>query len=536
MDISLYRTEVQNWIMKIQSSRGADSSKTIALCNKLEEYGDQTHDDALIGFACFTRGETYYLQNDMPNFYREMLDCLKPLERIHEWGYIVMANNMLGIVSLNRGNAPFAMDYYLRSLSIAHSYQLPDLEWIVHMNMGALYLSVEDYENALEQVDYGYRYILDHPEDAAYVQNLTAACVNMGKAYLATFQMDKAKDIVNRLERDCVPGLMDRDRLAVYCFEARYYAFKQDIEAMDHCITEINRLVDDTIWIMDMFDDLFDYLGMLADIGRKEEYNHLWAIIYQLSVKTTVLNLQRRLLELQMNFDKKYENQSKYETTALKYAEVSVSLSRENQLMMSNMIALRTNLQDLTMINHQVERENELLHKKSETDPLTGMYNRFRLNTYWEETFEEAYKQKIPIAFEILDIDYFKEFNDNYGHQAGDRCIKIVADCIQSMTAYNGIFCARYGGDEFILVYKNYSDEEVLEFAKELKRKLAAQKLEHKYSKISDVVTISQGICWGVPTGYEKAWDFLHTADANLYKIKQKSRNNICIGKCEREA
>ena len=94
----------------------------------------------------------------------------------------------------------------------------------------------------------------------------------------------------------------------------------------------------------------------------------------------------------------------------------------------------------------------------------------------------------------------------------------------------------RYGGDEFILVYKNYSDEEVLEFAKELKRKLAAQKLEHKYSKISDVVTISQGICWGVPTGYEKAWDFLHTADANLYKIKQKSRNNICIGKCEREA
>lgn len=237
-----------------------------------------------------------------------------------------------------------------------------------------------------------------------------------------------------------------------------------------------------------------------------------------------------------MNFDKKYENQSKYETTALKYAEVSVSLSRENQLMMSNMIALRTNLQDLTMINHQVERENELLHKKSETDPLTGMYNRFRLNTYWEETFEEAYKQKIPIAFEILDIDYFKEFNDNYGHQAGDHCIKIVADCIQSMTAYNGIFCARYGGDEFILVYKNYSDEEVLEFAKELKRKLAAQKLEHKYSKISDVVTISQGICWGVPTGYEKAWDFLHTADANLYKIKQKSRNNICIGKCEREA
>ena len=117
MNISLYMQEVQNWIKEIQSDRGRDPKRLMENCDKLEEYGRKIHDDALIGFACFSRGETYYLMNDTRNFYAEMLACLPAMEKISEWGYVVMANNMLGIMSMNRGNAPYAMDYYLKALS-----------------------------------------------------------------------------------------------------------------------------------------------------------------------------------------------------------------------------------------------------------------------------------------------------------------------------------------------------------------------------------------------------------------------------------
>ena len=143
MDILKYQDEVQNLIHKIQKYRGADPQVVLDSCNSLEKYGKDLEDDGLIGFAQFSRGETYYLLNDVMKFYKEMISCMSLMEQIGEWGYVVMANNMLGIMSLNRGNAPFAMDYYLKALSICQKYKLPNLEWIVNMNMGALYLNIE---------------------------------------------------------------------------------------------------------------------------------------------------------------------------------------------------------------------------------------------------------------------------------------------------------------------------------------------------------------------------------------------------------
>ena len=86
MNINLYTEEVQNWIKEIQSNRGKDPEQLIEFCDKVEDYGRKVSDDALIGFACFSRGETYYLMNDMRNFYTQMLACLAPMERIGEWG------------------------------------------------------------------------------------------------------------------------------------------------------------------------------------------------------------------------------------------------------------------------------------------------------------------------------------------------------------------------------------------------------------------------------------------------------------------
>ena len=169
------------------------------------------------------------------------------------------------------------------------------------------------------------------------------------------------------------------------------------------------------------------------------------------------------------------------------------------------------------------------LVKKSETDQLTGLANRYRLNDYSEQLLRECLSNGHSLAYEILDIDYFKQYNDNYGHQEGDECVKAVARLLEQMQSEQ-IFCARYGGDEFIIIYCRMSAKEVYEKAEKLRNDVINLNREHLYSKAHSVVTISQGICYDVPAPGNKSWDFLHQADMLLYRVKKTARNHICMG------
>ena len=156
--------------------------------------------------------------------------------------------------------------------------------------------------------------------------------------------------------------------------------------------------------------------------------------------------------------------------------------------------------------------------------------NRYRFTDYSEKIVESCYEKNIPLAFEILDIDYFKEYNDNYGHQKGDECLVRVATVIRQLAAEHEAFCSRYGGDEFVLIYEGIEKETALEYAKELKDKILALAIEHKYSKAAQTVTVSQGLCWDVPTRADLIWDYMHTADMMLYQVKENSRNDFRLG------
>lgn len=197
--------------------------------------------------------------------------------------------------------------------------------------------------------------------------------------------------------------------------------------------------------------------------------------------------------------------------------------------MVSNMVVMRNSYMELTQINRKVEEKNTFLQKRSETDPLTGMYNRLKLNEYSEDAFKKALAAKTSIAVEILDIDFFKQFNDNYGHQAGDDCIKFIASMLQKLASEGSVFAARYGGDEFVVIYEGLSREMVEAKANELRDSIYNAKVEHKFSLTDDRVTISQGICYGLPVKGDTMFAYLQKADNMLYEVKQKSRNAIKI-------
>ncbi|MCR5580360.1 MAG: GGDEF domain-containing protein [Pseudobutyrivibrio sp.] len=529
MDVRSYNREVQFLISEIQKNRGKDPGAIIAACDKLLAYGKGMKDDALIGYAYFSKGETYYLLNDASNFYSQMLSCMGPMEHVKEWGYVAMANNMLGIVSLNRGNAPFALDYFIKAISICEDYSLPDIEWMIHLNLGSLYLNIEEYQKSISHTEIAHRYLLDNKEIDGYIESYTATLLGMGRAYLKLDNVDRCLEIEKKLKNDCLPHLTELDKIVIFCYFARVHHAIGEYEARDYWIDLVNKHACTNMPILDVFDDFYDYLQMLLATEKYDDFFKAYTVLDDLTKHTSIKNLERKLLTLKIRYYRRVGQIEEYKIASVLYFELSEFMERENRLMVSNMIVMRNSYMELTQINKKVEEKNTFLQKRSETDPLTGMYNRLKLNEYSDEAFEKALINRSTIGVEILDIDFFKQFNDNYGHQEGDNCIKFVASTLIELAREEGIFAARYGGDEFVIIYEGLTREYVEAKANQLRDTIYSAEREHMFSLTDNRVTISQGICYGIPERDDSMFAYLQCADKMLYEVKQQSRNAIKV-------
>jgi diguanylate cyclase (GGDEF)-like protein len=176
-------------------------------------------------------------------------------------------------------------------------------------------------------------------------------------------------------------------------------------------------------------------------------------------------------------------------------------------------------------------KSDELL-KKSLVDPLTGLANRRALKEVLDMEWWRSLRSGTPICFLMIDIDYFKEYNDRFGHLAGDRALYEVAYIIQQTFKRANDITARYGGEEFAVVLPDTPPEAGRLMAEKLLQLVLAKGIEHPTSKVSSVITVSVGLAYLVmPTNetHEK-WrpdDLATTADSALYLAKSSGRNQL---------
>ena len=162
-------------------------------------------------------------------------------------------------------------------------------------------------------------------------------------------------------------------------------------------------------------------------------------------------------------------------------------------------------------------------------DGLTGIYNR----RYFDETLAREWKrtmrEKAPLSLIMLDIDYFKKYNDTYGHQAGDECLRQVATTISGALRRPADMAARYGGEEFVVVLPNFKLENSAKFGETIRAKIEALKMEHKQSDANPFITVSLGIASVVPSSISSYEELVGAADKALYSAKNKGRNRVCV-------
>jgi diguanylate cyclase (GGDEF)-like protein len=178
-----------------------------------------------------------------------------------------------------------------------------------------------------------------------------------------------------------------------------------------------------------------------------------------------------------------------------------------------------------TRANQAMEEAHHFLQLQASTDVLTGIANRRRFNQVLEQEWKRHERLGLPLSLVMIDIDWFKEFNDANGHLAGDICLKAVAQIINSAVCRSGDFAARYGGEEFVVILPNTNDEGAVRIADEIRKQLDSLRIHHASSPLGPFVTVSSGSANVVPARDESQLDFLQQADAALYAAKKNGRD-----------
>lgn len=172
------------------------------------------------------------------------------------------------------------------------------------------------------------------------------------------------------------------------------------------------------------------------------------------------------------------------------------------------------------------------LQNLAKTDPLTGLYNRGAINQKLNHLIYYAFRERKSVTLLLVDVDFFKNYNDFYGHIQGDHCLIQIASALASCCKRPLDFAGRYGGEEFLMMWFDAAPNEAESFARRVRQAIEALQIRHDASGVHNNVTVSGGMVSGIPDSQHLADKLLHQADQCLYRAKESGRNRIIIQDC----
>ncbi len=175
----------------------------------------------------------------------------------------------------------------------------------------------------------------------------------------------------------------------------------------------------------------------------------------------------------------------------------------------------------------ELARKNRELERLSLLDALTAIPNRRWFDRVMEQEWNRSIREKLPLSLIMADIDWFKSYNDSYGHQEGDNCLREVACVLNRSLQRPGDFAARYGGEEFAVILPDTDEKGAGTVAETILKRIAEQNIPHRASEIAGHVTLSLGFSTAWPGKGSVLSELIENADRALYQAKAEGRNRV---------
>lgn len=527
MNIKDYNNEIQTLNNELMLARSTMSGSYIGICNRLVRAAKRLDDNNLLGYAYYYMADAYYLlSTDYRKFNQNLLKAIEYLQAEGDVEHLARCYNLLGIDALNHGNSELALDFFMRGIRYCEDLPSSGIPGFMKFNIGHIYYSCGDIKAALAYVRSAYKHIRRNRKESLYYRNiLYCYCLQIG-CYIKLGKRDSVLRCMESIKK--LSGLPDFNKellagIPILDTKMRACHYLGDQVGFDHYFDALNEMIRNNKFSLDDMEDVCNTARFYIGIGRLDAALDIVKFTDDAMGDLNIANIRLNHARLRCEIYEHLKDKGARLKALEDFYRYTQEFEKEKLINYKFFAMMREKLA-------RIEKENDQLIKRAETDQLTGLGNRYGLNKYADRAFENAYMSQKRLAVEILDVDNFKEFNDKYGHQVGDLCLKHISGVIRELVDnHKEVHAFRYGGDEFVVIYEDMKDEKVLEFARDLREKVAILPEDIIRHIGQKSLSISQGIRNSVPQETSKLWDYMYAADNALYDVKKTKKGEIAL-------
>lgn len=513
--------EIAEKVDWLRLNRLSDTTRARAYCKELSVYAAEHHDVTLLGACHHYLGELAFLDLQFNTAITELKLAMLYLEHSDSPKLYISACIVLGNLYYQNSAYESCTDYYLRALRFAEEHHFHMYCGIARHNIAEVYNTLQDYSCALSELQESWEELCC-PDDFPFFQRhcqisnrlLTASVLlSLGQPDDALQCIHKADELLaeqNDASWDMTTYYIVK---AMYALQTNdFSAAANDLDALCDAFLHSPLRAENTPSVI----RLGEYLYANYDLKFLLKLNPLWDQILNSDCSPAC---QLSVLKLRWK--------SSFETDPERIRAAGDQLIR---LLEKNETSTRQAKCDSI---HHLAEHNEQFHEArkwmmmANKDTLTNLWNRRHFQTLFQEKQLFAINHDLPLAVGLLDVDHFKEYNDNYGHLSGDDVLRQLTELFLEFATTRLQF-GRYGGDEFMFLAVGITPESLGKVFSQLFARLEQAALPHLYSSVAPIVTISAGAAYLPPKG-KTFDDYLSAADALLYEAKRTGKNHIVI-------
>lgn len=437
----------------------------------------------------------------------------------------------LGRIYANLGHEQLAFDCYFKALEQATDVDCNEKLAVLYSCVAFTYLRLCQFKEALKYFHKErtcYYNLVNYSEDL--LERVFLLHINLGMTYCALNNYEMAYNhlkiiderrffeltykyriIISSLRLKTSYGHMEREQVTYYTKQLLY---EKNLAQFKDCFYEFYDIFNIQISLND-FESAYQFLLALQEIEKDLNYN----------------NYKNLVLVSKIQYYLKTNEKVKFLETLKCFIEITSKQEDSIRELKQIRMLKRNEIYRIEQENKMRQKNIEELKQRSEEDELTKLPNRYYLKSYVDEKLSDAIKHSLPFGIDLIDVDFFKHYNDSFGHLKGDECLVVIAEVLRSVAKQYKVI--RYGGDEFIIIFYNQTINEIKKIVQEIQDSIFQCNISQADGVLFDRISLSHGVFYTIPSSNTTYEELIDRADAALIQGKRKSRNAVYFDSSE---
>lgn len=503
-----------------------------ALCRRERKLAEDSKDSFLLAHSLCFLEECFFAAGNISELLSVHFDAVNLLKKEKIYDRLISTLEHFALITSLQGNVSLALENEIESAEFCRRYGLTGDLAHIYENLGDMYKNLRGFDEAVNTYDLALR-TLDRSSEVLS----ESAGTNVSDSSL------RARILSSKAF--CLLNMENNAGAAEALSEAEKYSDASEFGNADSAIklvrlmylhnigsTEYEKAITDFLEYTEKYRiayHIYPYLTeFCAMLMTQNKYDIMLTFINKLEhtlPRELTPSVLLPILPFKIMYYQKYDNKEEYYKALYTYYQFRRIRDDTLSKLTCSALDYRVKLDRITRKSEKIEKSIEDLTIRTEKDTFTGIYNYSKLQEVLEAKLEYCSSNKKKLGLSIIDVDFFKQFNDRYGHEKGDEALKAVASAMLALTN-DHIFCGRYGGDEFIMLFVDMEDPDILNVCEKLRTNVRNCGIEH-YATHSGKLSVSQGVRNSIPIALNRSWDYLYAADQSLYDVKNYCKGNI---------